>query len=93
MHIPHIVSFFRPFVLKVKYVSLVNLIADREVVPELVAADFTPKNLLKQLAAIVDGPARQQMLDGYADVWQRLGNEQAPRNAARLMVQLLTASK
>ncbi len=93
MHIPHIVSFFRPFVLKVKYVSLVNLIADREVVPELVAADFTPENLLKQLAAIVDGPARQQMLDGYADVWQRLGNEQAPRNAARLMVQLLTASR
>ena len=74
-----------------KYVSLVNLIADREVVPELVADTFSEQRLQQQLAAILpdDSPRRQQMLQGYEEVWQRLGTGSASDNAARIMLQLL----
>ena len=42
-----------------------------------------------ELELILDGPARQQMLEGYEEVWQRLGKEKAPDNAARLITQIL----
>ena len=78
----------RKVILKVKYVSLVNLVADREVVRELVCETFTYDNLKKELADIIDGPAREAMLRGYQEVWERLGDQKAPDNAARLMVSL-----
>jgi lipid-A-disaccharide synthase len=78
--------------LKVKYVSLVNLIADREVVTELVADTFSQANIEHELELILDGPARQQMLEGYEEVWQRLGKEKAPDNAARLITRILRQS-
>jgi lipid-A-disaccharide synthase len=74
----------------VKYVSLVNLVADREVVKELVADSFSVKNIRNELAAILPGGAkREEMLSGYAEVRQRLGKEKAPDNAAKIMVDLL----
>ena len=80
--------FLRKTFLKVKYVSLVNLVADREVVRELVCETFTYDNLKRELAAIIDGPSREEMLRGYQEVWERLGDQNAPDNAARLMVSL-----
>ena len=82
-------GWLRKHLLKVKYVSLVNLVADREVVRELVADTFTEESLQRELEAILDGPARQRMLDGYQEVWQRLGKENAPQNAAKLMIKIL----
>ena len=87
--LPWLIGWPRKKLLKVKYVSLVNLIADREVVTELVADTFSQANIEHELELVLDGPARQQMLEGYEEVWQRLGKEKAPDNAARLITQIL----
>jgi lipid-A-disaccharide synthase len=90
--LPLLAGWIRKKMLKVKYVSLVNLIADREVVTELVADTFSQANIEHELELILDGPARQQMLEGYEEVWQRLGKEKAPDNAARLITRILRQS-
>ncbi len=88
--VPRVAAFLRRHILKVEYISLVNLIAGREVVPELVADTFTVGNIRRELARILPGgDGRRQMLDGYAEVARRLGSDVAPDNAARLMVGLL----
>jgi lipid-A-disaccharide synthase len=87
---PRLVGYMRPKVLNVRYVSLVNLIADSEVVTELVADGFTLPNLRRCLGDVLaDGPARRQMLARYEEVARRLGDKQAPVEAARLICQLL----
>lgn len=88
--LPCLMSFLRRFLLKVKYVSLVNLIADREVVRELVAADYKVENVRREIDTIIaDSPQRKAIEEGYAEVWRRLGNESAPDNAARQMLAAL----
>ena len=90
--LPRLISVLRRILLKVKYVSLVNLIADREVVKELVAADYSEENVRREIDAIIaDGPQRNAMKEGYAEVWRRLGKESAPDNAARQIVKLLAS--
>ncbi len=85
-----LVSWLRRCFLKVRYISLVNLIADREVVPELVADGMTVENIRSELHKILPGgSARQIMLSGYEDMAARLGEPGAPVRAARLMVRLL----
>ncbi len=87
---PRLMGLLRRLVLKVKYVSLVNLIAGREVVPELVAETFSVENISRELCSILPGqPARERMLSGYNDIERILGNESAPDNAARIMYGLL----
>ena len=81
--LPVLIGFLRRHLLKVKFISLVNLVAGREVVRELVAETFSVANIRSELAKILDGEARQQMLNGYQDVLRALGNEKAPDNAAR----------
>ena len=89
-----LVGFLKRHVLKVKYVSLVNLIADREVVRELVAESFSVENIRQELEAILPGgDKRQQMLSDYDDVHQRLGESHAPDEAARIMIELLKGKK
>ena len=86
----HFIGMMRRLVLKVEYVSLVNLIADREVVTELVAETFSVDNIRRELEAILPGgPRRQQMLDDYEEVHRRLGDNDAPDRAAELMIELL----
>ena len=87
--IPKIVAFFRKHIIHVKYVSLVNLIADKEVVTELVADTFSVENIRKELEKILQGSSREAMLQGYAEVCRRLGEEKAPDNAVTIMYQLL----
>ena len=87
--LPWLTGFLRRHLIKVKYVSLVNLIADREVVSELVADTFSVENIRRELRKIIDGPDRQRMLEGYAEVRRRLGDEKAPDNAAKIMYTLL----
>ena len=88
--VPKLISFLRRHLLKVKYISLVNLIAGHEVVKELVADTFTVENIAHELGRILPGGAsRRVMLDGYAEVWRRLGKKNAPDNAAETMVRLL----
>lgn len=87
--LPWLIGKLRRLVLSVKYVSLVNLIADREVVTELVADTFSVANIRSELSKILAGPAREKMLDGYAEVRRRLGDQKAPEQTARLIVTLL----
>ena len=92
--LPQLIGFLKRHVLSVKYVSLVNLIADREVVKELVAETFSVDNIRRELEAILPGGAnRQQMLDDYDEVHQRLGESHAPDEAARTMIRLLSGNK
>ena len=89
-----VIGFLKRHVLKVKFVSLVNLIADREVVRELVAETFSVENIRRELEAILPGgDKRQQMLNDYDDVHQRLGESHAPDEAARIMTELLKVKK
>lgn len=88
--VKHFIGLMRKLVLKVKYVSLVNLIAGREVVTELVADTFSVANIRRELEKILPGGSdRQRMLDDYQEVHRRLGESNAPDQAAELMVKLL----
>ncbi|ADV43264.1 lipid-A-disaccharide synthase [Bacteroides helcogenes] len=85
-----LVAFLKRHVLKVKYISLVNLIADREVVKELVADTMTVGQVRAELERILhDEKYRGRMLDGYEYMASRLGKAGAPKHAARQMVELL----
>ena len=85
--LPRLIGWLRKKILKVKYISLVNLIADSEVVTELVADTFSVENIRRELQKILAGPARDAMLQGYDEVIRRLGNRKAPEQAARLIVE------
>lgn len=92
--IPKVIAFLRRHLIKVKYISLVNLIANREIVKELVADTFSVENIRKELAAILpNGGQRNAQIAGYHDMAVRLGNEKAPENAAKLMTYLLKEQK
>ena len=85
--LPKLIGWLRKRVLSVKYISLVNLIANREVVRELVADSFSVDNIRRELEAVLPGgEKRSQMLADYDDVHRLLGESDAPEQAARLMV-------
>ena len=84
-----LVSFLKRMFLKVRFVSLVNLIANREVVRELVAGDMTAEAVRKEVAEILCPEVRQRMAKGYAEVAERLGQRGAPEHAARQMIDFL----
>ena len=85
-----VISFLRRHILTVKYISLVNLIANREVVKELVADTMTVEQARAELERILDDKDyRQRMLDGYEYMAARLGDAGAPKRAAKKMVRLL----
>ena len=85
-----VISFLRRHILTVKYISLVNLIANREVVKELVADTMTVEQARAELERILyDKDYRQRMLHGYEYMAARLGDAGAPKRAAKKMVRLL----
>ncbi len=76
--------------LKVKFVSLVNLIAGREVVTELVAADMCLPNVISELAMILpDSKERSTMLSEYDRMIDILGSAGASERAAEIMIKKL----
>lgn len=77
--------------IKVKYVSLVNLIAGKEVVKELLAHHFTPENVKNEVEKLVnDKGYRDKMLSGYAEMKQLLGEPGAAKNAAKGIVESIS---
>lgn len=89
-----LVSFLRRHILKVKYISLVNLIADREVVTELVADGMTVSNIKKELAKIISGGSgRSRMLSEYDRLIGILGEPGASERAAAQITALLKARR
>ena len=92
--VPRLIRFAFNHVIKVPFISLVNLIAGREVVSELFAERFTVSQIREDLRSVLPGGSRREaMLDGYAAVAERLGHSSAPDNAAREMVKLLQGEK
>ena len=88
--LPRLIGFLKRHLIKVKYVSLVNLIADREVVTELVAETFSVENIRRELMAILPGGSRRQpMLDDYREVHRKLGESHAPDQAADILINYL----
>lgn len=100
--LPHLIRFAFKHIIKVKYISLVNLIANKEIVPEMLADRFTVDGIANELYKIlpnlpeqpkpqVNGNSnyRQKMLDDYQEVHRRLGESVAPDKAAGIMVEKL----
>ena len=82
-----LLSWLRSKILKVRYISLVNLVADKEIVQELVADRMTHHNIVTYLGSILPGgEAREQMLNDYAEMNRILGGPGASERAAKEMV-------
>ena len=89
--VPKLIRFAFKHIIKVRFISLVNLIADKEIVQELLADRFSIRNIANELYRILPGQSsRERMLADYQLVRDRLGSEVAPDNAARIMVEKLT---
>jgi lipid-A-disaccharide synthase len=72
---------------KVKFISLVNLIADREIIKEYLQHTMTVDNVDGELKRLLeDKPYREKMLTDYQEVYSILDKGSASDNAARLMV-------
>jgi lipid-A-disaccharide synthase len=81
-------------VVKVNYISLVNLIADDLVVREFIQHDFTPQNVIKELHSILeDDRYRAKMLRGYKKIRHALGGQNASENTAKEIFDLLSAKR
>lgn len=100
LHVPQVVCYAMPGgmlaynffknVLKVKYVSLVNLIADREVVTELLVHHCTAERIGDELNYLLhDRTVHKRIIDGYNEIERRLGEPGAPQRAARSIVNQL----
>ena len=88
--LPRLVRFAFKHVMSCKYISLVNLIADKEVVQEMFADRFRVDAIADQLYQILPGKeGRERMLAEYREVRERLGNQVAPDEAAAIMYDLL----
>lgn len=90
-----LVSRIRPYFLKVPFISLVNLIAGFEVVPELVAADMNVANLSRHIGELLPPKSliRRKMLNGYERMANEMGRPGAPQRAAHEIVELLNGKK
>ena len=89
-----LISFLRRHILKVKYISLVNLVANKEVVRELVADTMTVANVRSELNALLkDETYRGQMLKEYDRMIKILGPAGASHQAASKMIALLSVKK
>ncbi|MFY0630651.1 MAG: lipid-A-disaccharide synthase [Flavobacteriaceae bacterium] len=73
-------------IITLKYISLVNLIMDREVVKELIQNDFTKKNLSNELHKILEENHRTQLFEDYYELEQKLGGKGASEATAKSIV-------
>ena len=73
-------------ILTLKYISLVNLILDKEVVTELIQNQCTTKTIKKELEKIIEGSKRSQILDDYEILQSKLGGLGASKKVAHQIV-------
>ncbi len=76
-------------IIKLKYISLVNLILDKEAVTELIQTDFTSTRLNEELTSILDPYTRATLFLEYYDLEQKLGGEGASKKTAQLIIQAI----
>ena len=80
-------------IITLDYISLVNLIMNKEVVKELIQDELTTENLKIKLSEILDGPARQVQLDAYDLLEKKLGGKGASKKTADLIYKGLQGSE
>ena len=73
-------------IITLKYISLVNLIMNKEVVKELIQNDLTKANLKQELTKILDDHHRKKMFLDYFDLEKKLGGKGASTKTAKLIV-------
>lgn len=76
-------------IITLKFISLVNLIMDKEVVKELIQNEFTTKNLKKELDIILDSYERTKFFINYYDLEKKLGGKGASAKTAQLIYKSL----
>ena len=74
-------------VIKIRFISLVNLIADKEIVRELIQQDCNRDTLRTELMTINDGKGREKMLQHYAELADLMDTAGASERAAHKMVE------
>ncbi|GHA42773.1 lipid-A-disaccharide synthase [Salinimicrobium marinum] len=79
-------------IINLDYISLVNLIMDREVVKELIQADFNEKNLKTELTKILSEEHRKKMFLDYHELEMKLGGTGASEKTAKLIVETISAT-
>lgn len=73
-------------IIKLKYISLVNLIMNKPVVKELIQNELTTKNLKTDLSLILDKTQRKKIFDYYDELEKQLGGKGASKKAAEIIV-------
>lgn len=77
-------------ILKIPFVTLPNLIAGREIIPEMLLHNCTPDKVDRRLREILpDGSRRETMIKNYGFMRTRLGNQEAADTAAQIIIQTL----
>ena len=98
LNVPQVVCYKTTFVsyaiakrlIAVPFISLVNLIAGREIVKELIQYDLTPDRAATELRAILPGGSRREAVDAdYTEVRQKMGEPGASERAGKRMVEAL----
>jgi len=73
-------------IITLKFISLVNLIMDEEVVTELIQDKFNKKNLKKELSKLLDDKYRISLFDKYDELETKLGGIGASEKTAKLIL-------
>jgi lipid-A-disaccharide synthase len=98
MNVPEVVCYKGNFIsvaiarriINVKYISLVNLIMEREIVKELIQGELNAKNLIRELKMVVHDKGKLiQLQSDYKELKEKLGDKGASDRAANLIQKLL----
>jgi len=90
----HLSALLVRFLIRVKYICLVNLIADRQIVPELLQADASPRKIAEIVAKLLLDPVRlDRMKSDLGDIWGKLGGAGASEKVAGIALAMMRNSK
>ncbi|WP_207535060.1 lipid-A-disaccharide synthase [Desertivirga arenae] len=96
-HVPEVVVYktsavsvaIARMVIKIRFISLVNLIMDRLIVKELIQEDCNSEKIGEELELLLGGSYREEMLKNYQELSDRMGDPGASEKTARLIVKSL----
>lgn len=77
-------------IITLKYISLVNLIMDEEVVTELIQSDCNAKKIKAELSKILEEDYRRKLIEKYDQLEKKLGGEGASSKVAKLIVRQIS---
>jgi lipid-A-disaccharide synthase len=96
--VPHIIAYrvnsltwyLGKMLVKLPFIGMANILAGREIVPELLQNDLTPERLRDKLAPLLkdDSPERQAQLSVLGEITRRLGGEKASETAVKKIMEI-----